>query len=277
MTFDTLIMKIVTGKAPCVVGLDIGAHELPESFSAGADASENIRAFNRAVIDAVCGLVPAISVNIPALLPYGTSVISDAISYAKGKELFTIADAKCSGDPAASPAEAEFYFDTLGADCVTVSPYFGAAGLAPFFEKAAEDSKSVFVLSRSDSGSPQDFQELMAGLRTVYRAVCEKAAIWGDKHTGDMGYSNIGVMLGGVDNKTLAELRRTYKKMLFLLTGYNGEKVSAHDLTGAFDMRGLGGLVYVTRPITAPSGTGDFTECVKVAAEEVCRDLRLCF
>ena len=277
MTFDTLIMKIITGKAPCVVGLDIGGHELPESFSAGADASENIRAFNRSVIDAVCGLVPAISVNIPALLPYGVSVISDAISYAKEKELFTIADAKCSGDTASSPAEAELYFTTLGADCVTVSPYFGAAGLAPFFEKAADENKSVFVLSRSDAGSPQDFQELMAGLRTVYRAVCEKAAMWGDKRTGDMGYSDIGVMLGGVDNKTIAELRRTYKKMLFLLTGYDGEKVSAPDLTGAFDMRGLGGLVYVTRPITAPSGEGDFGERVKAAAEKVCRDLRLCF
>lgn len=276
MTFDTLIMKIITGKAPCVVGLDIGRDELPESFS-GADAAENIRTFNRAVIDAVCDLVPAISVNVPALLPYGVSVISDTLFYAKEKELFTIADAKCSGDPVASRAEAEFYFDTLGADCVTVSPYFGAAGITPFFEKAAEQKGSVFVLSRSDNGSPQDFQELMAGLRTVYRAVCEKAAMWGDKRTGNMGYSDIGVMLGGVDNKTLSELRRTYKKTLFLLTGYNGEKVSAHDLTGAFDMRGLGGLVYVTRPITAPSGDGDFAGRVKAAAEEVCRDLRLCF
>lgn len=276
MTFDTLIMKIITGKAPCVVGLDIGKNELTECFS-GKDAAENVRAFNRTVIDAVCDLVPAISVNIPALLPYGISVISDALSYAKEKELFTIADAKCSGDPAASGAEAEFYFDTLGADCVTLSPYFGAAGLFPFFEKAAKTSKSVFILSRSDSGSPQDFQELMAGLRTVYRAVCEKAAMWGDKRTGDMGYSDIGVMLGGVDNKTLSELRRTHKKTLFMLTGYDGEKISAHDLTGAFDMRGLGGLVYVTRPITTPSGEGDFTDKVKAAAEEVCRDLRLCF
>ena len=276
MTIDTLIMKIITGKAPCVVGLDIGKGELPECFS-GADVSENIRLFNRTVIDAVCELVPAISVNIPALLPYGVSVIKDTVSYAKEKELFVIADAKCSGDPAASHAEAEFYFDTLGADCVTVSPYFGAAGLAPFFEKAEEKNGSVFVLSRSDGGSPQDFQELMAGLRTVYRAVCEKAAMWGDKRTGDMGYSDIGVMLGGIDNKTLSELRRTYKKMLFLLTGYDGEKVSAHDLTGAFDMRGLGGLVYVTRPITAPSGVGDFAERVKAATEVVCRDLRLCF
>lgn len=276
MTFDMLIMNIITGRAPCVVGLDIGGRELPESFS-GTDTAENIRAFNRTVIDAVCDLVPAISVNVPALLPYGVSVISDAVSYAKEKELFTIADAKCSGDAAASRTEAEFYFDDIGADCVTVSPYFGAAGLAPFFEKASEQKKSVFVLSRSDSGSPQDFQELMAGLRTVYRAVCEKTAMWGDKRTGDMGYSDIGVMLGGVDNKMLAELRRTYKKMLFLLTGYDGKKVSAHDLTGAFDMRGLGGLVYVTRPITVPSGAGNFAERVTAAAEKVCRDLRLCF
>ncbi|MBQ8003608.1 MAG: orotidine-5'-phosphate decarboxylase [Oscillospiraceae bacterium] len=276
MNLDMLVMNIIKGKAPCIVGLDVGKEDLPHEF-AGENAAASVRAFNRAVIDAVSELVPAIAVNVPALLPYGIDTVADAISYAKEKGMFTVADAKCCGDPVSSQAEAEFYFNKLGADCVTVSPYFGAAGLSPFFEKCAEESKSVFVLARSERGTPQDFQELMAGLRTVYRAVCEKVALWGDKRTGDMGYSDIGVMLGGVENRTLAELRRVYKKTLLLLTGYDGKKVSAHDLNGAFDMRGLGGLVYVTRAITLPSGDGALSEKVKAAAETVCRDLRLCF
>ncbi len=276
MTLDMLIMNIIKGKAPCVVGLDIGKDELPEAFT-GENAADSVRTFNRAVIDTVKDLVPAIAVNIPALLPYGLDTVADAISYAKEKELFVIADAKCSGDPVSSRAEAELYFDTLGADCVTLSPYFGAGGLSPFFEKCAEKNKSVFVLARSERGNPQDVQDLMAGLRTVYRAVCEKVAIWGDKRIGDMGYSDIGIMLGGVGNQTLRDLRRIHKKTLVLLTGYDGEKTSAHDLNGAFDMRGLGGLVYVTRAITEPRGDGDFCAQVKAAAETVCRDLRLCF
>ncbi len=276
MNFDMLITKTITGKAPCVVGLDVGYDELPEEFR-GEDVAESVCSYNRAVIDAICEAVPAVAVNVPALLPYGIGVVSDAIAYAGEKGLYTIADAKCSGEPVAAKAEAAFYYDTLGADAVTVSPYYGAEGLAPFFEKCAESGKSVFVLAHSDSGTPTDLQELMAGIRMVYRAVCEKVAIWGDKRTGDMGYSDIAVMLGGVSNSVLRELRRTCKKTMFLLTGYDGKKTSAHDFGGAFDMRGLGGLVYVTRPITLAEGDSELNIRVSMAAQEVCRDLRLCF
>ena len=276
MNFDMLITKTITGKAPCVVGLDVGYSELPEEFK-GEDEASSVKAYNRAVIDAVCETVPAIAVNTAALLRYGIDTISDAIAYAREKELFTIADAKCSGDPASSESEAEFYYDMLGADAVTVSPYYGAEGLAPFFEKAATDNKSVFVLSHSERGTATDVQELMAGIRMVYRAVCEKVAIWGEKRAGDMGYSDIAVMIGGVSNSVLRELRRTCKKTMFLLTGYDGKKTSGHDLGGAFDMRGLGGLVYVTRPITLAEGDGEVAVRTSMAAQEVSRDLRLCF
>lgn len=276
MNLDMLITKIITGLAPCVVGLDVGACELPGEFDE-EDKCAAVRAYNRAVIDAVYEIVPAIAVSVPALLPYGLDAISDAVSYAKEKGMYTIIDAKSSGEPVAAKVEAELYFNTLGADCVTVGAFYGATGLAPFFEKCESGDKAVFVLSHSDSGNPQDMQELMAGLRPVYRAICEKISIWGDKKLGNMGYSNIGIMLGGLSNNTLREFRRVYKKNLFLLTGYDGKKTSAHDLNGAFDMRGLGGLVYVTRPITLPEGEGEFSACVKAAAEEVCRDLKLCF
>lgn len=278
MNLDMLVMNIIKGAAPCILGLDVGAGELPDEFLKGkADKDADVQAYNRAVIDAVCGVVPAIAVNTAALLPYGQKTIADAISYAREKGMYTIADAKCSGEPVASKAEAEFYFDTLGADCVTVSPYYGTAGLAPFFEKCGSDNKNVFVLSHTADGTPQDLQELMAGLRTVYRAVCEKVHIWGERHLGDIGYSNIGIILGGLPNSVLREFRRTYKKTMFILTGYDGKKTTAHDLNGAFDMRGLGGLVYVTRPITLPAGDGDFSVRVRNAAEEVVRDLKLCF
>ncbi|MBQ2840216.1 MAG: orotidine-5'-phosphate decarboxylase [Oscillospiraceae bacterium] len=278
MNLDTLITKTITGAAPCIVGLDVSSRELPSVFLKNDETeADAVRAYNRAVIDAVCDKVSGIAVNMSVLLPYGVDVVSDAIAYAKEKGLYTIADAKCIGEPTASRAEAEFYFDKLDADCITVSAYYGASGLAPFFEKSAESGKGVFVLSHTASGSPQDVQELMAGLRPVYRAICEKINIWGEKRIGSMGYSDIGIMIGGIPNSTLREMRRTYKKSLFLITGYDGEKTTAHDINGAFDMRGLGGLVYVTRTITLPGDEGDFCENVKLAAENVCRDLRLCF
>ncbi len=278
MNQDMLITKIITGKAPCAVVLDVSASELPDDFKEKyKDEREATAAFCKMVIDSVCDSVVAISVNVPVFFKYGAEFLSNVFSYAKEKDLYTIADAKCSGDPVSAKAEAVFFFETLDADAVTLSPYYGMDGLAPFFEKSESLGKSVFVISHSDLGSPRDVQELMAGMRMVYRAVCEKVSLRGEKRIGSNGYSDIGVMIGGVSNKTLQELRRTYKKLFFLLTGYNREKVSAHDLNGAFDIRGLGGLVLVSRSVTAPHGEGELSERIRVAAENVSKDLRLCF
>lgn len=278
MEISELITKIITGAAPCVLGLDVGYSELPGEFMRGhADKAEAVRAFNRLVINTLSDIVPAISVNVEALMPYGIETVADAISYAKEKGLFTIADVKCSGEPRAAEASAELYFDTIDADCITVSPYYGTAGVAPILEKSKKEKKSVFVLAHSDSGTPQDVQDLVTGVRTVYRAVCERASRWGEKRVGSIGYSDIGIIIGGVPNSVLAELRRTYKKMLFLITGYDGDKTRGHDINGAFDMRGLGGLVYVTREITLAKGSGAYSERIRNAAEEVVKDLRVCF
>jgi orotidine-5'-phosphate decarboxylase len=242
-----------------------------------ADRGEAVRAFNRLVIGALCDIIPAVSVNVPLLLQYGVETVHDAVSYAKEKGMYTIADAKCSGEPTASAASANLYFDMIDADCVTVNAYYGASGIAPLFEKGREMEKSVFVLAHSESGSPHDIQDLMAGLRPVYKVVCDIASRLGEKSVGAMGYSNVGIICGGLSNSSLSEIRRTYKKTLMLITGYDGEKVEAHDLNGAFDLRGLGGLVSVGRVITLAKGEGAYSERIRKKAEEVVRDLKVCF
>lgn len=275
MKMDSLITKIAMGAAPCVFGLDMGYTSLPLEFMrAYSDKADAVRNFNRTIISALCDVVPAVSVNVAALLPYGTETIADAISYAKEKGLFTIADAKVGGDPDEMRVAAELYFDTMGADCITVCPYFGTEGLAPVFER---EDKSVIVVARAEYGSPSDVCDLVAGTRSVWRAVMEKANRFAEERVGNMGYSEVAVSLGGISNATLAELRRTYKKMPFLITGYDGEKVASRDIGGAFDLKGLGGLVYVSRIITEPEGEGAYSERIHAAAEKLARELKICF
>lgn len=278
MELSELITKIITGASPCVLGLDMGYSELPAEYMRGrADKGEAVREFNRMLINTVSDIIPAISVNVGALMPYGIETVADAVSYAKEKGLFAIADAKCVGDPVSAEGMAEFVFDTLGADCVTVCPYYGMAGLSPFFEKSKKEKKTVFVVAHSDTGTPQDVQELVAGVRAVYRAVCEKASRCGEKRVNSMGYSDIGIMVGGVPNGVLSDIRRAHKKTMMMITGYDGVRTRAHDINGAFDMRGLGGLVYVSRAISEPDGRGAYSERVRKAAEETVHDLKVCF
>lgn len=278
MNLDALITKIITGAAPCVLSLDIGYSELPMEFMRGySDKSEAVRAFNRVVIGTVADIVPAISVNVQALLPYGVETILDAISFAREKDIFTVADARVSGDNTAAAAAAELYFDIMGADCVTVSPYFGISAYEPLFERTKKDEKCVVVTAHSEDVNSDEISNLVAGMRPIYRTVCEKTAHHSSDCIGKMGYSRIGISLGGLPNSTLGELRRAHKDVLFIVTGYDGERVEAHDINAAFDMRGLGALCSVGRAITEPSGDGAYSEHLRKRAEAVIRDLKLCF
>ncbi len=278
MTIDALIANIIKLGNPCAVGLDVTFRELPRDFAEGYKSeAEAVCAFNHTVIDAVYDIIPVLCVNVSSLMLYGYETLCDTISYAKEKGMFTIADAKCIGEPVAAKAEAEMYFEKLDADCVTISGYYGTLGAKPFTDRCENPEKSVFVLSCSESGSPYELQTLMAGTRTVYRAVCDRASLWGEKNTGKMGFSNIGVMLGGLEHEQFRELRRIYKRMLFLLTGYDGKRVTARDFRGAFDLRGLGGIVYVGRYITLAEGENDISASIRRAAEKVRDDLKLCF
>ena len=73
---DRLIEKIIEKENPSVVGLDTSFDYLPENMRAGvkdfAGAAEAIVSFNRAVIDAVSDVVPAVKVQIAYYEMYGT-------------------------------------------------------------------------------------------------------------------------------------------------------------------------------------------------------------
>ncbi len=275
MTLDMLMTKTVTGRVPGACCLDVGADLLPDEFKGKKKTvAEDIMQYNRAVISAVCDIFPAVAINISALMPYGLDVLSDAFSYAKEKGMYTIADAKSSGD--SSSAEATLYYDVFDADCVTVNPYFGEVAVSHFIKRCKNGEKALLVVAHTPDGA-KGVQELMAGLRPVYRVVCEKTSMWGSDTIGAMGYSNIGVMLGGLTNAQITELRRAYKKLPFVLTGYNGKDVTASDINGAFDMKGLGGLVLIGREVTLAEGDGEFAARIASAAEKIKRDLSLCF
>ena len=75
MIIDTLIDKIKKCDNPTVVGLDTSFDYLPEGMRAGIDdfagAAEAVFAFNRALVDAVCDIVPAVKVQIAYYEMYG--------------------------------------------------------------------------------------------------------------------------------------------------------------------------------------------------------------
>ena len=148
MSFDTLQEKIIALKNPTVAGLDpkpeqIPPHILEKSYGMFGEslmgAAAAVWEFNKGLIDALCGVVPAVK---PQAAYYerlgwrGLEVLERTIRYAHEKGLFVIADIK-RGDIGST---AEAYSDAwLGAtqvggqnqsafiaDCVTHNGYMGS-------------------------------------------------------------------------------------------------------------------------------------------------------
>src|SRR5713101_7057993 len=101
---DRLIARVRELGNPCVVGLDPRVDLMPEFVRTGNSSDESTGAvrstivqFNRAVIEVVAGLVPAVKLQSAFYEQYGVpgmKALRDSIQEAKRCGLIVIVDAK---------------------------------------------------------------------------------------------------------------------------------------------------------------------------------------
>lgn len=249
-----------------VVGLDPRVERLPAfaraESGAGADGGGTPRAlaeavfhWNRLVIDAVAGLVPAVKIQAAfheRLGAPGWDALGRTVAHARNADLLTIVDAKRAdiGSTAAAYAAALLGGDGLDADCATVLHYFGSDGLAPFLERV-EAGRGLFVVVRSSNPSARETQDFrLSDGRLYYEAVAEMVAEWGQPFVGDAsGYSAVGAVVGATYPDELRSLRAALPRTPFLLPGFGAQGGSARDAACGFDAAGGGALVAASRSV----------------------------
>lgn len=271
MSMDRLIEKIIVKGNPTVVGLDPNLKNIPpyliekhvkehgETLRAAAEA---IYEFNVALIDALCGIVPAVKPQSAYYEMYGVEgleVLKRTIDYAKSKGMYVILDVKRGDIGSTASAYADAYLGSVkvgntviepfAADCITVNGYLGSDGVLPFVERCKENGKSIFVLVKTSNPSSNELQDLIAGTRSIYQVMAEKTNLWGEDLIGKNGYSDVGFVVGATHPTQLIELRRAHPHQFFLVPGYGAQGATARDLAGAFDRRGLGAIVNSSRGI----------------------------
>ena len=198
---DRLIEAIEDKQNPSVVGLDPTEALVPKQVVASfaeeiaeqvedpteapaAQLSVAFFEFNRAIIDAVADIVPAVKPQIAmyeALGPAGIDAYSMTCEYAKQQGLYVLGDVKRGdiGSTAAAYAHhlsgvnaGERAFDPWHEDAVTVNPYLGTDGITPFVEAATGADKDIFVLVRTSNPSSSELQELeLASGERVYEHI----------------------------------------------------------------------------------------------------------
>lgn len=271
MSFDRLIKKIIKTKNPSVAGLDPKLEYVPEYIKNEAfenhgvtlkAAAEAILVFNKALIDALCDIVPAIKPQAAYYEMYGwegVRVLTETISYAQSKDMFVITDGKRNDIGATMEAYAAAHlgsvavgnktFTPFGADALTVNGYLGTDGIAPLLKICKENDKGIFVLAKTSNPSSGELQDKCIDNTPIYDAMGDMCEKWGDDTIGEYGYSAVGAVVGATYPKQLSELRKRLPHTMFLVPGYGAQGGGAEGLKGAFDENGFGAIVNSSRAI----------------------------
>jgi len=258
---DQLAAAVRRLASPVVVGLDPRWEQLPDAFRAsGADSlvarAHAYQAFCGGVVDVVASLVPAVKVQaafFEELGAAGMAAMAAVIDHAHQRGLLVIVDGKRNDIGSTAEAYARGYLgrdaSAWHADALTVSPYLGDDGLAPFVDVAAERGAGVFVLVKTSNPGGAMLQDLVSGDTTVYRHVAEYVEALATNTAGTCGYGIIGAVVGATYPEQLAELRAAMPHTWFLVPGYGSQGGTAADVAAGFDAAGLGAIVNNSRGI----------------------------
>lgn len=276
---NKLVEKIKKTNAPIVVGLDPMMKFVPEHIKKAAfaeygetleGAAEAIWQYNKGIVDAIYDLVPAVKPQVAMYEQFGIPgmiAFKKTVDYCKEKDLIVIGDIKRGDIGSTSEAYAvghlgkvqvgsnSFYgFDE---DFVTVNPYLGSDGVAPFIKVCKEEKKGIFVLVKTSNPSSGEFQDRIvqeeAGDGTgkpLYEIVGEKVAKWGAECMG-ASYSYVGAVVGATYPEQGKMLRKIMPKAFILVPGYGAQGGKGADLVHFFDEDGLGAIVNSSRGIIA--------------------------
>lgn len=272
MALDRLIEKIVEKQNPTVAGLDPKLSYIPDFIKEKAfakygktleGAAEAILVYNKALIDALCDIVPAVKPQAAYYEMYGwqgVRALTETIAYAKSKGMFVITDGKRNDIGTTMEAYATAHLGVtdvdgteaaaFGADALTVNGYLGADGIVPVINVSKKMDTGMFVLVKTSNPSSGELQNLeLEGSETIYLHMGNLCEEWGKELMGKYGYSGVGAVVGATYPQQLTELRKELTHTFFLVPGYGAQGGTAKDIAGAFDSNGLGAIVNSSRGI----------------------------
>ena len=271
MSFDRLISKIIAAKNPTVLGLDPKLDYIPADLKQEAyetcgktldGAAAAILSFNKALIDAVFDIVPAVKPQAAYYEMYGwqgVRALAETISYAKSKNMYVIVDGKRGDIGATMEAYASGWLGTteveditytaFGGDALTVNGYLGTDGIEPLLRVCQKQDKGVFVLAKTSNPSSGELQDIKINGKAIYEIMAALCDQWGERLPGKYGYKGVGAVIGATYPEQLKELRQKYPKLFFLVPGYGAQGGGGKSVAGAFDKNGMGAIVNASRSL----------------------------
>lgn len=299
---NKLVDKIKKQNAPVVVGLDPMMKFVPKHLQDAAfkeygetleGAAEAIWQFNKAIIDNIYDIVPAVKPQVAMYEQFGIPgmiAFKKTVDYCHEKDMVVIGDVKRGDIGSTSEAYAVAHLGKVKVgnkeiaafdeDFATVNPYLGSDGINPFLKVCKEEKKGIFILVKTSNPSSGEFQDKLIDGRPLYEHVGEKVNEWAMQCMGD-DYSYVGAVVGATYPEMGKVLRKVMPKSFILVPGYGAQGGKAEDLVHFFNEDGLGAIVNSSRGIIAAYakeeyakfGEANFADASRQAAIDMINDI----
>jgi orotidine-5'-phosphate decarboxylase len=277
-----------TGTMLCL-GIDPDPAGLPEGFSADIAGIEH---FANVLLDACLPFAAAVKPNLAFFEAYGSAgwAALERVRARIPADVLVIADAKRGDISTTSARQVVAYFDHLGVDAVTISPYLGEEAIAGYIGRA---DRFAYVLCRTSNPGAAEVQGLTIAARDattdrsgapaepLWARVARDVAMWGPGGTA-------GLVVGATAPDELRAVRAIAPGVAILVPGVGtqggdiGAVLAAGPATAspAGDRPGGGLLVNVSRGIAsaavgmpASNTTSDLAERLAEAARSWSRKI----
>jgi len=240
------------------VGLDPDESKLPAS-------QKSYFEFNKAVIDATAGAVCAFKPNSAFYEAKGAAGIEElkrTCDYLRENypDLPIILDFKNGDIGNTNNYYAQFAFDYLGVDAITIQPYQGKTALQPFLD---HKDKGIIVLCRMSNEGSGEFQDLEVNGKKLYQQVAENVARdWNAN-------GNCLLVVGATYPDELKQVRAIVGDMTLLVPGVGaqGGDIEA-TLKSGLNPDGKGLVINSSRAILYASNGDDFAQAAGTAAQQ---------
>ncbi len=179
------------------IGLDVDREKMPKFLF--ESSKHPYLEFNKSIIDSTKDLVCAYKLNMAFYEVLGTEgfeLLKKTIKHIP-KDVVVILDGKRNDIGNTARKYAQTLFETLSADAITVNPYLGKDGVAPFLEYK---DKCSFILCRTSNASAGDFQDLAVSETPLYQIVAKKIKEWNEN-------DNCGAVVGATYPEELKTIR----------------------------------------------------------------------
>ncbi len=255
MNFQTKIDNLIKKNNSIVcVGLDPEFIKLPESVKQKKYPQFE---FNKAIIDATYDLVCIYKPN-PAFYEArgdrGVKELKMTCDYIRKTypEIPVLIDAKRGDIGNTNEGYAQYVFDYLNADAITVMPYMGIESLAAFFARVG---KGIIVGCHSSNPGGKEFQDLIIKGKPLYEIVAEELM---KQHSAN---PNVMIFMGATFPEQLTEIRKIIGDMTFLVPGVGAQGGDIETFVKAgLNSRNAGLIINSSRGIIFASSEKDFAE-----------------